>query len=53
MDNIKSIISNNRGQKDYNLLPPSMRPATVIKGKKGKTPITMDGINYPMIAVTE
>lgn len=51
MDNIKSIISNNEGQRDYNFLPPSVLPATVIKGKKGKTPITMQGIQYPMIAL--
>jgi len=51
MDNIKSIISNNKGQKDYNFLPPSVIPATYIKGKKGSTPITMEGIQYPMIAL--
>lgn len=51
MDNIKSIISNNKGQKDYNFLPPSVIPATYIKGKKGDTPITMEGIQYPMIAL--
>jgi len=51
MDNIKSIISNNKGQKDYNFLPPSVLPATYIKGKKGDTPITMEGIQYPMIAL--
>lgn len=51
MDNIKSIISNNEGQRDYNLLPPSVIPATYIKGKKGNTPITMEGIQYPMIGI--
>jgi hypothetical protein len=51
MDNIKSIISNNEGQRNYNFLPPSVIPATYIKGKKGNTPITMEGIQYPMIAL--
>ena len=51
MDNIKSIISNNEGQRDYNFLPPSVLPATFIKGKKGSTPITMEGIQYPIIAL--
>lgn len=51
MDNIKSIISNNEGQRNYNFLPPSVIPATYIKGKKGNTPITMEGIQYPMIGI--